>query len=183
MKILLHLCCAPCAVYLFPKLRGEFQEVMGFWYNPNIHPFLEYQKRLETVKLWAEEEDARIIYLDEYDLKGWLRRVVYRESKRCFLCYELRLRQTAIFARRGKFDYFGSTLMISPHQDQKLLRELMEALGKEYGVKPYLKKIEEGWRKSRELSKKMGLYHQKYCGCIYSEAERYRKKPSGKNSS
>ncbi len=157
---------------------------MGFWYNPNIHPFLEYQKRLEAVKLWAKKEKVRIIYKDEYDLKGFLRRVVYRESKRCYLCYHLRLRQTAIFARKGKFDYFGSTLIISPHQDQKLLRELMETLSKEYGVKPYLRKIEEEWRKSRELSKKMGLYHQKYCGCIYSEAERYQKndhfkKPSG----
>lgn len=175
MKILLHLCCAPCAVYPFLKLREEFEELMGFWYNPNIHPFLEYQKRLEAVKLWAKKEKVRIIYKDEYDLKGFLRMVVYRESKRCFLCYELRLRQTAIFARKGKFDYFGSTLMISPHQDQKLLRELMEALAKEYGVKPYLREIEEGWRKGRELSKKMGLYHQKYCGCIYSEAERYQK--------
>jgi hypothetical protein len=148
---------------------------MGFWYNPNIHPFLEYQKRLEAVKLWAKKEDVRVIYKDEYDLEGFLRTMVYREPKRCFLCYELRLKQAAIFARRGKFDYFGSTLMVSPHQDQKLLRELLEALSKEYGVKPYLRKIEEGWQKSRELSKKMGLYHQKYCGCIYSEAEKYGK--------
>jgi len=127
MKILLHICCAPCAVYPFLKLKEEFEEVMGFWYNPNIHPLLEYRRRLEAVKIWAEREKVKVIYKDEYDLKGFLRRVVYRESQRCFFCYQMRLEKTAIF----------------------------------------------GWKKSMELSRKMKLYHQQYCGCIYSEEERY----------
>jgi len=157
MKILLHICCAPCAVYPFLKLKEEFEEVMGFWYNPNIHPLLEYRRRLEAVKIWAEREKVKVIYKDEYDLKGFLRRVVYRESQRCFFCYQMRLEKTAIFARRGKFNYFGSTLLFSPHQKKNLLREIAETLGKEYGVRPYLKPMEGGWK----------------CGCIYSEEERY----------
>jgi len=175
MKILFHICCAPCAVYPFLKLKEEFDEVMGFWYNPNIHPFLEYQRRLKAVRTWAEKQKTRIIYQDEYDLKGFLRRVVYRESERCFFCYQMRLEKTAIFARRGKFDYFGSTLLFSPHQKRDLFKEIAEAVGREYGVTPYLKSMEGGWRKSMELSRKMKLYHQEYCGCIYSEEERYRK--------
>ncbi len=176
MKILVHICCAPCAVYPFYKLKHDFEEVMGFWYNPNIHPFLEYQRRLEAVKVWAEKEEMRVIYQDEYDIKKFLRQVVYREPQRCLFCYYERLEKTAIFARRGEFDYFSSTLFLSPHQDQELLKTVIEAISKEYGVKPYLERIEGGWRKGIELSKKMKLYRQEYCGCIYSEEERYRKK-------
>jgi len=179
MKILVHICCAPCAVYPFRKLWEEFEQVLGFWYNPNIHPFLEYQKRLEAVKIWAEKEKVKVIYKDEYDIKKFLRQLVYRESQRCFFCYRERLEKTAIFARRGKFDYFSSTLILSPHQNQKLLKTTMEVVGKEYGVEPYLKKIEEGWQKGRQLSREMNLYRQQYCGCIYSEEERYKKKYQG----
>ncbi|MCD6231950.1 epoxyqueuosine reductase QueH [Candidatus Aerophobetes bacterium] len=174
MKILMHLCCAPCAVYPFSKLREEFEEVMGFWYNPNIHPLVEYRKRLEAVKIWAEKEKIRVIYENEYGLRKFLRQVVYREERRCFFCYQMRLEKTAIFARRGKFDYFGSTLLFSPHQNQKIFREIIEELSKKYKVKPYLKQGKEWHKKSMELSKKMGLYHQQYCGCIYSEEERYK---------
>ncbi len=176
MKILVHICCAPCAVYPFYKLKHDFEEVMGFWYNPNIHPFLEYQRRLEAVKVWAEKEEVRVIYKDEYDIKKFLRQVVYRESQRCLFCYYERLEKTAIFARRGEFDYFSSTLFLSPHQDQELLKTVIETISKKYRIKPYLERIEGGWQKGIELSKKMKLYRQEYCGCIYSEEERYRKK-------
>jgi len=175
MKILMHICCAPCAVYPFLKLREEFEEIMGFWYNPNIHPLLEYRRRLEAVKIWAEKENVRVIYKDEYGLRKFLRQVVYREERRCFFCYQMRLEKTAIFARRGKFDYFGSTLFFSSYQKQKIFREIIEELGEKYKVKPYLNQGEEWHKKSMQLSKKMGLYHQQYCGCIYSEEERYKK--------
>lgn len=176
MKILIHICCAPCAVYSFGNLKEELEEVMGFWYNPNIHPFSEYQKRLEAVKIWAKKEEAKVIYKDEYDIKTFLRQVVYRESQRCLFCYHQRLEKTAIFARRGEFDYFSSTLILSPHQDQELLDRVIETISTQYGIKSYLRSIEGGRQKSRQLSKKMKLYHQQYCGCIYSEEERYKKK-------
>jgi len=106
MKILVHICCAPCAVFCFPRLREEFDEVMGLWYNPNIHPFEEYQKRLEAVRKWAQKTGIRVIYEDKYELKEFLREVVYRESYRCRICYYLRFKKAAIFARRGRFDYW-----------------------------------------------------------------------------
>ncbi len=176
MKILVHICCAPCAVYPFYDLKHHFEEVMGFWYNPNIHPFLEYQRRLEGVKVLAKKKEVRVIYRDEYDIKKFLRQVVYRESQRCLFCYYERLEKTAIFARRGEFDYFSSTLVLSPHQDQNLLKTVMEAISDKYQIKPYLERIERGWQKSREFSKEMKLYRQEYCGCVYSEEERYREK-------
>jgi len=174
MKILVHICCAPCAVFCFPRLREEFDEVMGLWYNPNIHPFEEYQKRLEAVRKWAQETGIRVIYEDKYELKEFLREVVYRESYRCRICYYLRFKKAAIFARRGRFDYFGSTLIASPHQNQNLIKDVAKSVGEEFRVKPYLKSFRKGWRESRELSKSMGLYHQQYCGCIYSEEEKFK---------
>lgn len=174
MKILVHICCAPCALFCVPHLKGRFDEVLGLWYNPNIHPSTEYQKRLESVKKWAKETGANVIYEDTYELENFLRQLVYRESSRCRICYYLRLTKAALFARRGKFDYFTSTLLISPHQNQNLIIEVAKAVGEEYKVKPYLTSFREGWRESREYSKRMGLYHQNYCGCIYSEKDRYR---------
>ncbi|HDZ50127.1 MAG TPA: hypothetical protein ENH69_02775, partial [Candidatus Aerophobetes bacterium] len=138
--------------------------------------FLEYRRRLEAVRGLAKKEEVRVIYKDEYDIKKFLRQVVYRESQRCLFCYYERLEKTAIFARRGEFDYFSSTLFLSPHQDQELLKAVIETISKKYRLKPYLERIEGGWQKSIELSKKMKLYRQEYCGCIYSEEERYRKK-------
>jgi len=175
MRILVHICCAPCALYSFPRLKEEFEEVIGLWYNPNIHPFQEYSRRLDSLREWAKKENIKIIYENRYELQDFLREVVYRESRRCFICYYLRFRKTAIFARRGKFDYFGSTLLYSPHQNQDLIRTVAEAVGKEYSIKPYLRFFKEGWKESRKLSRQMGLYHQQYCGCVYSEEERYRK--------
>lgn len=181
-RLLLHICCAPCAIYAFSELRRNFKEVFGFWYNPNIHPFLEYERRLKAVKIWVEREKIRIIYKDDYDLKGFLRQIAFREEERCRLCYHMRLEKTAIVARKGKFHCFSSTLLLSPHQDKHLLEDIMREVGKEYSVKPYLEQIEGRWQKGLNLSRKMGLYHQQYCGCIYSEEERYKhgKGTSGK---
>lgn len=171
-RILVHICCGPCALFCFSHLKEEFDEVRGLWYNPNIHPYMEYQKRLDSVKKWAEETGTRVIYEDKYELKSFLREIAYRESHRCRICYYLRFKKTAIFARRGKFNFFGSTLLCSPHQDQNLIKDVAKAVGEEYSVRPYLRTFNEGWRESREISKKMGLYHQNYCGCIYSEEEK-----------
>lgn len=146
---------------------------MGLWYNPNIHPYTEYRKRLDSVKRWAEKLGERVIYDERYELQKFLRKVVYRESFRCTICYSLRLEKTAIFARHGNFDFFTSTLLASPHQNQDLIREVARAIGKKYNVKPYLTCFKDGWKESREISHQMGLYHQSYCGCIYSEEERY----------
>ncbi len=179
---LVHICCAPCAVYPFHKLRHDFEEAMGFWYNPNIHPFLEYQRRLKAVKVLTKNEEMRVIYKDDYDIKKFLRQVVYRELQRCLFCYYDHLEKTAIFAHQGGFDYFGSTLFLSPHQDQELLKTIIETISNKYGIKPYLKEIEGGRQKGAEFSRKMKLYRQEYCGCIYGEEEKYKIKHQEKKN-
>ena len=174
----MHICCAPCALFCFPRLKEKFNEVMGFWYNPNIHPLREYQKRLESVKKWAQKTSTQVIYQDSYGLRDFLREIVYREEYRCRICYYLRFKKTAIFAKKGKFDYFGSTLLVSPHQNQSLMKNGAKAVAKEYSIEPYLDSFKKGWKENRELSRSMGFYHQQYCGCIYSEEERYKKSAS-----
>lgn len=174
-RLLLHICCAPCVIHTFSELRKDFKEVFAFWYNPNIHPFLEYQRRLGAVRIWVEREKVRILYKDDYGLKGFLRQVVYREEERCRVCYHMRLKMTAMVARKGNFHYFSSTLLLSPHQDKQLLEEIMREVGKEHSVRPYLEEVQGGWRKGMDLAREMGLYRQQYCGCIYSEGERYRR--------
>ncbi len=176
MKILVHICCAPCAMQVFPRLKEEFDEVMGLWYNPNIHPFREYQLRLDSVEKWVELSGVKVIYEGIYDIKSFLREIVYRESQRCLFCYRMRLTKTAIFAKKGKFDYFASTLLSSPHQKPRLIQDVAKEVAEEYSIKPYLKIIREGWKQNQELSRKLGLYHQQYCGCVYSEEERFKGK-------
>jgi predicted adenine nucleotide alpha hydrolase (AANH) superfamily ATPase len=173
MKILLHMCCANCALYPFQQLNEEGHEVFGFFYNPNIQPYQEYVKRLEAVKEIEKEWNIRIIYQDEYSLVDFLRSVVFRENERCRICYHLRLTATAKIARRGKFDAFTSTLLGSKQQDFDLIREIGEGVGKGEGVAFLDRDFRGGWAQGREASKELGLYRQQYCGCIYSEEERF----------
>jgi len=176
MKILLHICCANCTLYPFQKLKKEGYEVFGFFYNPNIHPYQEYVKRLETVKEIEEQIKIRMIYQDRYDLEDFLRNVVFRESERCRICYYLRLKATARIAQKGKFDAFTSTLLGSKHQDHNLVKEIGTAVGKERRIAFHYSDFREGWDQGREISQRLGLYRQQYCGCIYSEKERFIRK-------
>ncbi len=173
MKILLHICCAPCAVYPVDVLREKGFEVMGFFYRHNIHPYTECLKREESVARYAEKEGLRVIYQEGYDLEGFIRNMAFREDKRCRICYHERLKAAAYIARRGKFDWFTSTLLYSKLQNHELIREIGESTGKLIGVPFYYEDFREGWKTGIEKSKEMGLYRQQYCGCIYSEKERF----------
>ena len=146
---------------------------MGFFYNPNIQPYQEYQRRLEAVKEYEKKAALKVIYRDEYNLEEFLRGVVFREDERCRLCYHLRLEPTAQMAKKGKFDAFTSTLLHSKHQNHELIREIGQAVGKRRGVTFLYRDFREGWQEGIEESKVLGLYRQQYCGCIYSEKERY----------
>lgn len=172
-RILLHVCCANCAIYPMKRLEQDETEVFGFFYNPNIHPFQEYLRRLETVESFFRSRGARLIIQDEYDLEGFLRDVVFREGHRCPYCYHRRLEATVRAARKGKFDAFTTTLLYSRHQRHELIREMGESLGRRFGIPFYYEDFRLGWKEGIEESKKMGLYRQQYCGCIYSEKERY----------
>jgi predicted adenine nucleotide alpha hydrolase (AANH) superfamily ATPase len=174
MKLLLHICCAPCSCYTYRRLETDGFKVRGFFYNPNIHPYTEYQKRLQAVKQWAERQSVQVIYRDEYRLEEFLQNVAYREKERCRVCYYMRLSAAAAAARHGRFDAFTTTLLYSIYQRHELIREIGRGVGERYGVEFYYEDFRPGWREGILLSKQYNLYRQQYCGCIYSERERYQ---------
>ncbi|TYO97943.1 epoxyqueuosine reductase QueH [Desulfallas thermosapovorans] len=183
MKILLHTCCGPCTIYPLKQLRSENHEVYGYFCNPNIHPYTEWQRRKETLLDYARSNNLQVIVNDDYDLEGYLREVVHRESVRCRYCYIMRLRQTAQVARHGKFDAFSTTLLVSPFQKHDLIAEIGRAVGEEAGVPFYYHDFRSGFREATELSRSLNMYRQQYCGCIYSERERYDKQYRSKKGS
>jgi len=148
---------------------------MGFFYNHNIHPYTECLKRKETLESYAKEINLRVIYQEGYDLEGFIRNVVFRESNRCSYCYHERLRSTALVAKHGRFDYFTSTLLYSKFQKHDTIKSMGESISSSVGVKFYYQDFRTGWKSGIEESKSIGLYRQQYCGCIYSEKERYFK--------
>lgn len=173
MKILLHICCAPCALYPRQVLGQAKMMVHGYFYNPNIHPYLEFQRRLTTLEDYAAATEFPLIVERHYELEEFLRQVVFREAQRCRICYYLRLKGAAHIARHGKFDAFTSTLLYSKHQQHELIREIGEQAGQEVGVPFYYQDFRPGWKEGIEESKRLNLYRQSYCGCIYSERDRY----------
>jgi len=175
MKILLHICCAPCAVYPVQVLTGGEHYVHGFFYNPNIHPYQEFARRAGALEEFARLRQLPVIWDRAYDLEGFLRQVVFREAERCRFCYHLRLLSAARTARGGKFDAFTSTLLYSKYQKHELIREIGEQVARETGLPFYYEDFRQGWQAGQAQSKELGLYRQQYCGCIYSERERYCK--------
>ncbi len=175
MKILLHICCANCAIYPVEKIKAGGHEVVGYFFNPNIHPYQEYQRRLDALKQYSARTELMVIYRNEYLLESFLENVSHRVHERCAYCYALRLEATALEAKKGKFDQFSTTLLQSSHQNHHQIRETGERISKEVGIPFYYEDFRSGWRKGLETSKTMGLYRQQYCGCIYSEKERFLK--------
>ena len=175
MKILLHICCAPCAIYPVKILEMDNLKIMGFYYRHNIHPFTECLRRQEALEFYADKINLRVIYQKGYDLEGFIQKVVFRESRRCSICYHARLKATALMAKRGKYDYFSTTLLYSKFQKHDEIRSIGESIGRSVGVQFFYRDFREGWTEGVDTSKSMGLYRQQYCGCIYSEKERYFK--------
>lgn len=172
-KILLHSCCGPCSIYPIEHLRSENFDIVGHFYNPNIHPFTEWQKRKDNFQWFAENEGIKTIIEDDYDLEGFLQNVVHREANRCRYCYGMRLTRAAQIARKGKFDAFTTSLLVSPFQKHDLLREIGEAVGEKYGVPFHYVDFRPGFKEAYMKAKQTGHYTQQYCGCIYSERDRY----------
>jgi predicted adenine nucleotide alpha hydrolase (AANH) superfamily ATPase len=172
-KILIHVCCAHCAAYTAEHWRRQGYDVTGFWYNPNIHPFLEHQQRLESAKSLAKETDFPLIIADGYDMIEFFRRVVGHETERCRDCFDLRLTSTASVAKEKGFDAFTTTLLISPHQNHELIRETGEKAAAAHGVAFLYTDLRKRYSDSRHITRPMNLYRQQYCGCLYSERERY----------
>ena len=176
--LLLHSCCAPCSSYVLEYLSRYF-EITVFYYNPNISPASEYEERArEQERLICEMKTENPIHFLEgtYDPSVFYAMARGHEKdleggERCFRCYELRLREGAAVAKQGGFDYFTTTLSISPLKNAQKLNEIGIRLGEEYGV-PYLQsdfKKKNGYKRSTELSAQYGLYRQNYCGCVFSQ--------------
>lgn len=176
-RILLHICCAPCATYPINRLREEGFEVTGFWYNPNIHPWMEHERRRESLEKYAEAVDLPVIWHGGYEMPLYLRAVAGHEKfrERCRICYGIRLTKTAEAAEEGGFDAFTTTLLISPYQDQDLIREIGEEIAAEHEVEFYFENFRRGWAEKGRIAREHDLYRQHYCGCIYSEWERYNR--------
>jgi len=173
MKILLHICCANCALYPITSLTDKGHIIKGFWFNPNIHPVTEYNLRLETVKRLQALWKLDIIYRDEYGLVDFIRNVCGNEQNRCIYCYTTRLEETARTAKKEGMDMFSSTLMYSRYQKFDTLVDIGKKIEEKYSIKFYVEDFRIGWHKGIEMSKALNLYRQQYCGCIYSEMERY----------
>lgn len=172
MRLLLHMCCGPCSVFPYDVLEKQY-EVTGLFYNPNIHPYIEYKKRLDTAQEFATSMNYKMITIDEYKLDEFLRNCAFRESQRCVMCYADRIERTASVAKKGKFDIFTSTLLVSPFQKHDLIKKIGEEAGQKYGVKFLYEDFRNGFKLGNEKSKELNLYRQSYCGCIYSERDRY----------
>ena len=176
MKILLHVCCGPCTVYPLEYLRQQGHEVSGYFYNPNIHPYREFKRRIGALVDFSEQKNFKVEIDRNYGLTEYMRQVVFNENRRCSICYDMRLEPTAKFAAELGADAFSSTLLYSKYQNHGLLIGKCEKLADQYGIKFFYQDFREGWQQGIDGSIEMDLYRQPYCGCIYSEQERYDKK-------
>ena len=173
MRVLLHTCCAPCSIYPVQVLRQMDMEVMGFFYRYNIHPFQECMKREATLNEYASQIGLKVIWQQGYKLEEFLQSIVFREKNRCSICYHDRLAHTAVIAKKGKFDAFSTTLLYSKFQKHETIKSIGESVAKKYSIKFLYHDFREGWKSGIEQSKHLNMYRQQYCGCIYSEKERY----------
>ena len=157
-KLLLHSCCAPCSVYCVDTLRADGIEPTSLWFNPNIHPWTEYDARRRTLLEYGEKEHVEVHILEDYGLRDFVRAVSADIDHRCAHCYTIRLGTAAKYAADHGYDAAG------------------ERFGKEFGVEFLYRDFRPGFREGQAKAREMGLYMQKYCGCIFSEEDRYSTK-------
>ncbi|MDP2168408.1 MAG: epoxyqueuosine reductase QueH [Thermodesulfovibrionales bacterium] len=175
MRLLLHMCCANCSLYPVKHLTAKGIALKGLWFNPNIHPEEEYGKRLDALKTLQTLWGLDIEYIDHYGLEDFLRSVEDKGEDRCAACYRMRLKKTASAAKEMGLDGFTTTLLVSPYQKFDLIAEAAREAEEEHSIPFYFEDMRPGWREGARLSKELGLYRQKYCGCIFSKKEREEK--------
>lgn len=181
MKVLLHMCCGPCSCYPVRKLRADGYELTGYFFNPNIHPYKEFKHRLDTAVEFAQKVGLDIIVEKEYQLRAFLQRALSAEKReetltekpRCRMCYAWRMHQTALYAKEHNFDAFSSTLFVSPYQLHEMMKDVAEKVAKAVGIPFLYEDFRLGWEEGKEICEELDLYRQPYCGCIFSEEERY----------
>ncbi len=177
MKLLLHICCAPCSVACIESLRDENIEVCGLWYNPNIHPFSEYKTRKNTLVSYADSISLKLFCEGDYGLRQFVCETPsIAFGKRCEYCYDVRMDFAAEYAAENDFDAFSTTLLISPYQNHELLKLTAQKAAEKHGARFLYRDFRPLFREGQKKARDLGLYMQKYCGCIFSEEERFRKK-------
>ena len=172
-RVLLHVCCGTCALYPYFKLKKDF-DITFFYYNPNIYPKKEYTRRLNDIKMISKKNSIPLS-VGKYEIKKWLNltKDLIDEpegGRRCDLCFRIRLNKTAETAKKMGFDLFGTSLTISPHKNHNTINSIGSELADSWGIDFYQSnfKKKDGFKKTMKLSKKIKLYRQDYCGCIYS---------------
>jgi predicted adenine nucleotide alpha hydrolase (AANH) superfamily ATPase len=174
--LLLHVCCAPCAISPVEFLREQQENFTRYFFNPNIHPYQEFKKRLRTLREFSETENLPLLADKDYPLEEFLQNALNEPESRCFFCYRLRMRQTAEFACNNGFSSFSSTLLGSPYQKHEAIVKAAEDAALEFAVSFYYHDFRPGFYDGVEKSKQRQMYRQSYCGCVFSERDRYQKK-------
>ena len=188
MRLLLHVCCAPCSIQCVESLAGEDIKPDIFWFNPNIHPYTEFCSRRDSLFLFAKEKGIAVIDEDVYGLRLFINGLFSSGHEdvlgsdaqlrcaaqlRCPYCYRLRLEKTAMAALEKGYDAFSTTLLISPYQNHELLKEIGEEVSKSHSIEFFYRDFRPRFRDGQRQAREAGYYMQKYCGCIFSEEERY----------
>ena len=183
MKLLLHTCCAPCSVYCIKSLRKEGIEPTVYWFNPNIHPYIEYKTRRDTLKEYTKSINVNAIFEENYGLKEFCKNVVQDLNNRCKnYCYPVRLEQTAKYAKENGYTHFSTTLLVSPYQNHDAIIEIAQNIAKKYDIQFLYRDFRVGFREGQNEARELGLYMQKYCGCVFSEEMRYNSHNTTKTS-
>ena len=177
MKLLMHACCAPCSVYCVDTLREQKIEPTIYWYNPNIHPYKEYEARRDCLIEYTNKINVNCIIEDEYGLDEFCKNVANNIDGRCSnYCYPVRLRKTFEYAKANGYDTVTTTLLYSIYQNHNYIKSLCEKYAEEFEIKFLYIDFRYGFWIGHDKAKEEGLYMQKYCGCIFSEEDRYLKK-------
>lgn len=172
MRVLFHVCCGPCFARAGSLLREEGHDMIAFWYNPNVQPYKEFEARMKAFLEVCEGEGFPTIVDDTYDPERWLRGALDAEN-RCERCFQDRLGRAAEAAVEGGFDAFTTTLLASPYQDHDMARRVGEQAGRNAGVAFLYRDFRDHWKEARRRTFELEVYRQKYCGCIFSERDRY----------
>ena len=174
MKLLMHTCCAPCSIYCIETLRSEGIEPTLYWFNPNIHPYMEYKSRRDCLKEYAKNININAIFEENYGLDEFCKEAVKDLKSRCTnYCYPVRIKKTFEYAKENGYDAVTTTLLYSIYQNHDFIKELMEKYSKEYNIEFLYRDFRIGFWEGHQKAHDLGLYMQKYCGCIFSEEIRY----------
>lgn len=158
------------------KLREEGHDVTGFWYNPNIHPYMEYRNRRDALRSYSEYINLPMIYKDVYGLDEFTKNVINNLDKRCNICYAMRISAVAKYAKEHNYDAFCTSLLYSPYQDHEGLKKVCEEIAKAFDIDFYYYDFRPYYKEGQDEARRLGIYMQKYCGCIFSEEDRYKKR-------